>query len=150
MREALSLAQQGIVRRDGGPFGALVVIDDQIVGQGWNQVVARNDPTAHAEILAIRDACSRLGRFHLQEATLYSTCEPCPMCLAALHWARIGTLVYAAGGDDAKAVGFDDQIIRERLEQPLKSSGLTVRRQSREKALELMRRWQQDQQKTRY
>ncbi len=89
MQAALDLARRGIEQRDGGPFGAVVVIDNKIVGRGWNQVVVRHDPTAHAEILAIRDACQRLSRFHLEDATLYSSCEPCPMCLAAVHWARI-------------------------------------------------------------
>jgi guanine deaminase len=144
MQQALDLAAKGIEQRDGGPFGALVVIHGEVVGEGWNQVVSRNDPTAHAEILAIRDACRQLGRFHLEDAVLYSTCEPCPMCLAALLWARIGTLVYAANGDDAAAVGFDDRVIRERLVLPLGSGGLAVRQQGREEALTLLRRWQQD------
>ena len=150
MRRALHLAAKGIEQRDGGPFGALVVIDDQILGEGCNQVVRRNDPTAHAEILAIRDACQRLGRFHLERATLYSTCEPCPMCLAALHWSRIETLVYAANGHDAETVGCDDRMIWRFMQSPVSSSGLTVRQENRQAAIELMRRWQQDQHKTRY
>jgi tRNA(Arg) A34 adenosine deaminase TadA len=150
MHQALGLAARGIEQGDGGPFGALVVIDGKVVGEGWNQVVRRNDPTAHAEILAIRDACRRLGRFHLEDAVLYATCEPCPMCLAALCWARIETLVYAADGDDAAAAGFSDRIIRQALQLPLESSDLEVRSLLREDALALIERWRQNPYKTSY
>ncbi len=119
MQEALKLARQGIEQRHGGPFGAVVVYAGEIVGRGWNQVVLQQDPTAHAEILAIRDACHRLGRFHLEEASLYTSCEPCPMCLSAAYWARLQTIVYAADAGDAAAIGFDDSLIKQFLQQPL-------------------------------
>lgn len=150
MQEALRLARQGIEQRDGGPFGAVVVIDNEIVGQGWNQVVVRSDPTAHAEILAIRDACNRLGHFHLDGATLYSSCEPCPMCRAAVHWARIKTLVFAADAEDAASIDFSDKIINQALQCPIEESGIKLRRQMQDEALELFRQWQQDPDKVRY
>ncbi|MDJ0807331.1 MAG: nucleoside deaminase [Gammaproteobacteria bacterium] len=150
MLEALRLARQGVEQRHGGPFGAVVVVDDEILGRGWNQVVARNDPTAHAEILAIRDACARLGQFHLERASLYSTCEPCPMCLAATHWARIGTLVFAADAEDAARLGFHDKAIMQKMHKPLPLSGIQVRRIMQDSAQELFELWQADQAKTPY
>ncbi len=150
MQEALKLAKQGIEQRHGGPFGAVVVIDEEIIGRGWNAVVLRNDPTAHAEILAIRDACSRMGRFHLEEASLYTTCEPCPMCLAAIHWAKIGSLVFAADAEDAARLGFHDKAIMQKMHRPLPQSGIRVRRMMRDAARELFELWQADQGKTPY
>ena len=150
MQEALRLARSGIEQRHGGPFGALVVIGDEIVGRGWNQVVFRNDPTAHAEILAIREACSRRHHFHLEDATLYSTCEPCPMCLAAIHWARIETVVYAADAADAARLGFQDEAIRLALRESMAKSSITVRRLLQDSALEVFERWRNDQGKVPY
>ena len=150
MQEALTLARQGISQGHGGPFGALVVLAGEIVGRGWNQVVLQKDPTAHAEILAIRDACQRLGRFHLEDAVLYSTCEPCPMCLSAVYWARIPTLVYAANAGDASAIGFDDRRIKQFLSQPLSKGKIQIRRTLQQEALEIFRQWEQDPDKVRY
>jgi tRNA(Arg) A34 adenosine deaminase TadA len=115
MAEAIRLAAEGVRRGDGGPFGAVVVRDGEIIGRGWNQVVAARDPTAHAEILAIRDACRRVGDFRLTGAELYTSCAPCPMCLAAAYWARLAAVWYAAEGGDVEACGFDDLRIREQL-----------------------------------
>ncbi len=142
MQQALALAARGIEQGHGGPFGALVVVDDQVVGRGWNQVIHRNDPTAHAEVIAIREACETLGRFHLPEATLYATCEPCPMCLGAIYWSHIGQLVYAATAEDAAAVGFDDHRIRQALRQPLQSQQLQLHQRQREASQVLFRLWQ--------
>ncbi len=150
MREALNLASAGIRQRHGGPFGAVVVIGDEIVGRGWNQVVVKNDPTAHAEMLAIRDACSRLGHFHLNEATLYTSCEPCPMCLSAAYWARIDAIVYAADANDAAAIGFDDGQIKQAIQLPFISGNIPVRQLMRDKALKLFQQWDEDPEKTRY
>ncbi len=108
MKEAVSEAAVGVAAGHGGPFGAVVVKDGAIVGRGHNEVLHRNDPTAHAEVQAIREACAFLGSPDLAGCTLYATCEPCPMCLAAIHWARLDRLVYAATKDDAAAAGFDD------------------------------------------
>jgi guanine deaminase len=109
LREAIRLSLEKMRGNEGGPFGAVVVRDGQIVGRGWNKVTSTNDPTAHAEVVAIRDACSRLNTFSLAGCDLYTSCEPCPLCLAAAYWARLGHIYYAANGDDAAAVGFDDR-----------------------------------------
>lgn len=108
--EALAIASDSI-KHSGGPFGALVVKDDQIIAIGANAVVKTNDPTAHAEIVAIRRACQKLKTYQLKGYTLYSSCEPCPMCLSALYWARIDALYFALSRDDAAAIGFDDAFI---------------------------------------
>lgn len=111
LREAIRLSIEKMEAGEGGPFGALVVRDGRIVGVGWNRVTSTSDPTAHAEIVAIRDACARLGTFSLAECELYASCEPCPMCLAAIYWARIERLYYAATREDAAGAGFDDSRI---------------------------------------
>ena len=115
LREAIRLSIDKMEAGQGGPFGALVVREGEIVGVGWNRVTSANDPTAHAEIVAIRDACARLGAFSLPGCALYSSCEPCPMCLAALYWARIERLYYAATREDAAGAGFDDSWIYDEI-----------------------------------
>ena len=114
LREAIELGRVGMLRGDGGPFGAVVVVEGKVVGRGCNQVLRTNDPTAHAEVVALRDATSRLGRFHLTDAEIFASCEPCPMCLGAIAWARIPRLVYGATRTDAERGGFSDaEIYRE-------------------------------------
>ncbi len=115
---AVALARRNLDSGDGGPFGAVIVDAGRVIGEGANQVLRCNDPTAHAEIVAIRAACAAAGAFHLEGATLYSSCEPCPMCLAAAHWARIGRIVYAAGRADAAAIGFLDADLYRLFEHP--------------------------------
>lgn len=109
MMRAIELARVGMRRGDGGPFGAVIVKDGKIVGEGWNQVLARNDPTAHGEVMAIRDACARLGTFVLDGCEIHTTGQPCPMCLGAIYWARLRAIHYGFGIDDAAALGFDDR-----------------------------------------
>lgn len=121
LERAIALGLEGMRRGDGGPFGAVIVLDDLVVAEEWNRVLGTNDPTAHAEIEAIRAACASLGRYHLDGATLYSSCEPCPMCLAALYWARIGTVYYAATRADAAAAGFADEHLYHELGRPPES-----------------------------
>lgn len=150
MREAIALARQGIEAHDGGPFGAIIVMDDEIIGRGWNRVIASNDPTAHAEINAIRDASQHLGRFHLQGATLYTSCEPCPMCLSAAYWAKIEAIVYAADERDAAAIGFDDLVIRKALQQPIGARQMASRQILRDESLSLLEQWSADPRKVRY
>lgn len=108
MRRAIELARQGMNSGAGGPFGAVIVKDGSIVGEGWNRVVATNDPTAHGEVSAIRDACSKLGTFSLEGCEIHTTGQPCPMCLGAIHWARIGRIYYGFRIEDAARIGFDD------------------------------------------
>ena len=115
LREAIRLSIDKMEAGEGGPFGALVVREGQIVGVGWNRVTSTNDPTAHAEVVAIRDACTRLATFSLAECDLYASCEPCPMCLATLYWARIERLYYAATREDAAGAGFGDSRIYDEI-----------------------------------
>jgi len=118
MREAARLALRGVARNQGGPFGALVVRDGQVVGRGFNRVIATNDPTAHAEVVAIRQACRKLKTFALSGCEIYASCEPCPMCLSAIHWARIDRVWYACGREDAARAGFDDALLYAQIPKP--------------------------------
>jgi len=111
LARAVALSRTHMEAGEGGPFGALVVRDGRVLSEGWNLVTSANDPTAHAEIVAIRRACEEAGAFHLEGATLYTSCEPCPMCLAAAYWARLARVVYANTRDQAAAAGFDDAFI---------------------------------------
>ena len=115
LQRAVQLAIKGMRANRGGPFGCLVVKEEEIIGRGVNSVTSTNDPTAHAEIAAIRDACRHLGSFQLSGCTIYSSCEPCPMCLGAIYWARPEQLFYAATRQDAAAAGFDDDMIYREL-----------------------------------
>ena len=108
----------GAAAGTGGPFGAVIVCEGRIVGRGQNRVTSTNDPTAHAEVVALREACTALSRFHLAGATLYASCEPCPMCLAAAYWAHIERIVFACTRDDAAAIGFDDAFLYRELVAP--------------------------------
>ncbi len=118
LREAIALAVANVHAGTGGPFGALVVRGGEVIGRGTNRVTSSHDPTAHAEVVAIREACARLGTHTLAGAVLYASCEPCPMCLAAAHWARIERLCFAAGREDAAAAGFDDELLYRELQLP--------------------------------
>jgi guanine deaminase len=119
LQQAIALATANVKSGKGGPFGAVIVFEDKVVSTGVNTVVAANDPTAHAEVNAIRTACHRVSNFRLDDCILFASCEPCPMCLAATYWARIPALYYAASKDDASVAGFDDgQIWREMMTKP--------------------------------
>ena len=128
MRRAIALSQAHMQAGDGGPFGAVVVRNGVVVGEGWNQVTSANDPTAHAEVMAIRDACARLGVFSLAGCELYTSCEPCPMCLAAAYWARIDRLYFANTRDDAASIGFDDAFLYGEIGKPLPAQALPIHR----------------------
>lgn len=143
MREAIRLAAEGVRQGDGGPFGAVVVRSGEIIGRGWNRVVADHDPTAHAEINAIRDACRRLRDFHLPDCELYSVCEPCPMCLAATYWARLGRVWYGATAADAAAIGFDDSRIHRQIRLPEERRLLPHDQLLRDEALAVFRLWRE-------
>lgn len=125
LAEAIALAEQS-VERGGGPFGALVVKDGEVIGHGSNSVTLLNDPTAHAEVSAIRQACQTINDFSLEGATLYASCEPCPMCLAAIYWARLERVVYAATREQAAEVGFDDGVIAREMTLPLEQRQLVM------------------------
>ena len=117
MRQAIQLAMDNI-KNGGGPFGAVIVKDGEVIATGVNRVTKNNDPTAHAEVTAIRQACEKLGTFSLEGCDIYASCEPCPMCLGAIYWARLDHLYYGANKHDAAAAGFDDQFIYEEIELP--------------------------------
>ncbi len=141
MREAVSLGREGMAKDGGGPFGAVVVCAEQIVGRGHNQVTQLNDPTAHAEVMAIREACRSLGRFELRGCHLYTSCEPCPMCLAAIYWARLEKVYYACTRHDAAEIGFNDNFIYEQLPLEIAQRSLPMEQIARESSLGLFREW---------
>jgi len=130
MQRALDLALERMRANQGGPFGAVIVRNGEIVAEGWNEVTSSNDPTAHAEVMAIRRACAKLGTFDLTGCEIYASCEPCPMCLGAIYWARFRTLYFANTRQEAAAVGFDDEFIYREvpLDPPARSiPGITLR-----------------------
>ncbi len=150
MRRAIALSHERMEAGDGGPFGAVIVRDGAIVAEGWNQVTSENDPTAHAEIVAIRRACVALDNFVLDDCEIYTSCEPCPMCLSAIYWARLRRLYYGNSKDDAAGIGFDDAYLyREVGLAPGERSVPTVRLLADE-ALEAFRAWEAKPDKTAY
>jgi len=142
MREAIRISIAKMRANCGGPFGAVVVRNGRIVGRGWNQVTSTNDPTAHAEVTAIRDACQRLKSFQLDDCELYASCEPCPMCLSAIYWARIERLFFAAARQDAAAAGFDDEFLYREIPLPFDRRKLATSQVLREDALPAFAEWQ--------
>lgn len=150
MRRAIELSRRNIQSGAGGPFGAVIVKNGQIVGEGWNKVTSTNDPTAHAEVEAIRDACKNLGAFELKDCELYTSCEPCPMCLAATYWARIGSIYFGNNRADAAAVQFDDDFLYQEISKPLESRTVPIRPLLREEALTVFVEWTAKLDKIRY
>ena len=150
MRRAIALAQIGVDKGAGGPFGAVVVKNGEIVGEGYNQVTSTNDPTAHAEVVAIRNACLKLESFQLDECVLYTSCEPCPMCLGAIYWARPKQIFFAATHTDAAAVGFDDSFIYEEIKRPVEERKITSTNLLRDEGLTIFENWANKTDKTEY
>ena len=142
MREALRLSAEKMRRGHGGPFGAVVVRNDKIVGRGWNQVTSSNDPTAHAEVVAIREACRRLKTFVLHDCVLYTSCEPCPMCLAAAYWARIPKMFYGNTRADAARIAVDDDAIYQELALPIPRRKMVMTRLQPREARGAFRVWE--------
>ena len=128
LRRAIALADASVATREGGPFGAVIVRDGRIVGEGANRVTTGHDPTAHAEIVAIRDACRRLANFSLEGCVIYTSCEPCPMCLSAIYWARLSRIVYGNTREDAARIGFDDELIYREVALAMNERSLPARR----------------------
>jgi guanine deaminase len=141
MRRAIALAKENVRKRQGGPFGAVIVRGDQVIAEGANLVTTRNDPTAHAEVVAIRRACEALGHFELRDCALYTSCEPCPMCLGAIYWARIGKLYFACTREDAAEAGFDDRFIYDQIPLAPEDRNFPASRLLREEGLEAFRVW---------
>lgn len=141
MREAVRLGIEGMRNNEGGPFGCVIVKDDEIVGRGCNRVITATDPTAHAEIVAIRDACSNLNNFQLEGCELYTSCEPCPMCMGAIYWARPKKVYYANTREDAANIGFDDHAIYEELEKNINNRKMPMQNIGREDAIKMFEEW---------
>ena len=141
LRLAIDASRSGMDRGDGGPFGCVIVKDGTVVGAGNNRVTSTNDPTAHAEVVAIRDACDKLDDFQLAGCTIYTSCEPCPMCLGAIYWARPDRVVFAATREDAAEAGFDDQLIYDELPLPPDKRKFPMERMMREEAKEVFNAW---------
>jgi tRNA(Arg) A34 adenosine deaminase TadA len=150
MRRAIELAQSGVDSNQGGPFGCVIVRDGEIVGEGCNRVPSTNDPTAHAEIVAIREACNNLHTFQLDGCTVYTSCEPCPMCLGAIFWARPVAVFIAGTRDDAAAAGFDDEFFYSELEKPNEERMLKMHSLLRSEAQQVFRNWSNKLDKTEY
>jgi guanine deaminase len=142
MTRAIQLSIDNVHSGRGGPFGAVVVKDGTIIAEGTNLVTSTNDPTAHAEVLAIREACSRLGVFDLEGCEIYSSCEPCPMCLAAIYWSRLSRIYFANSDADASKIGFDDSLIYRELAQPPAQRRIPMIQMMREEALAAFRAWE--------
>jgi len=142
MARAIQLSIDNVNSGRGGPFGAVVVKDGAIIAEGMNLVTYTNDPTAHAEMLAIREACKKLGAFDLEGCEIYSSCEPCPMCLGAIYWARLSRIYFANADADASKIGFDDSLIYRELAQPHSQRKIPMIQMMREQALAAFRAWE--------
>ena len=143
MQEAIALSRMGVTGNEGGPFGCVIVKGDEVVGRGYNKVTSTNDPTAHAEVVAIRDACKNLGTFQLEGCEVYTSCEPCPMCMGAIYWARPKIVYYANNRADAANIGFDDSMIYDELNCEMHQRRLPIVSLSREAALKVFEEWQE-------
>ncbi len=150
MARAIELSIENVRSGRGGPFAAVVVKDGKVIAEGTNRVTATNDPTAHAEVVAIRQACQALGSFQLAGCEIYTSCEPCPMCLGAIYWARPARVYYANSAQDAAAIGFDDAFILRDICLPIPQRSLAIAQMMREEALEAFRLWQQSPNKIKY
>ena len=149
MKRAIELSVESI-NKGGGPFGCVIVKDGKIVAEGSNKVTSTNDPTAHGEIVAIRDACKKLNDFNLQGSELYSTCEPCPMCLSAIYWARINKIYYANTREDARKIDFDDSLIYSEFKKNINERKIPMIQTMRNEALEAFQLWEKKTDKVKY
>jgi len=150
MARAIEISLENVLSGRGGPFGAVVVQGGAIIAEGVNQVTSTNDPTAHAEVVAIREACRKLGLFELKDCELYTSCEPCPMCLGAIYWARPARVYFGNTANDAAKIGFDDSLIYHETAKPHSERKIPMIPLMREKALEAFRAWEQKGDKTLY
>lgn len=150
MQEAILLSGQSIYKNEGGPFGCVIVKGNEIVGRGYNKVTSHNDPTAHAEVEAIRDACKNLNSFQLQDCEIYTSCEPCPMCLGAIYWARPKIVYFANNRQDAADIGFDDSMIYEEMKSPIEERKIPIKNLGREEAIKIFEAWKNKPDKTEY
>tara|TARA_B100000809_G_C14807097_1_gene412416 strand:+ start:127 stop:591 length:465 start_codon:yes stop_codon:yes gene_type:complete len=149
MLRAIALSIES-VKTGGGPFGSIIVKDDKIISEGFNKVTLTNDPTAHGEIVAIRDACKKLNNFNLKGSELYSTCEPCPMCLSAIYWARIDKISYANTREDARKIDFDDSLIYSEFKKNINERKIPMIQMMRNEALKAFELWDKKTDKVKY
>lgn len=150
MDEAIKSAIGGVNNNEGGPFGCVIVKDGQIIGRGNNKVTSSNDPTAHAEVEAIRDACKHLNSFQLTDCIIYTSCEPCPMCLGAIYWARPSKVYYGCDKKDAADIGFDDDFIYKELQVPNMKKLISFEQLGKDKAMALFNAWDNKEDKVKY
>ncbi|MEG1555308.1 MAG: nucleoside deaminase [Bacteroidales bacterium] len=150
MEEAIALSRLCLETGQGGPFGAIVVKDGKVVGRGHNMVTALHDPTAHAEVMAIRDACKNLNTFQLEGCEIYTSCEPCPMCLGAIYWARPSKFYFAANKHDAANAGFDDSFIYKELEIPYRNRKIPAEQYEQSEANRVFQEWISFEKKIKY
>jgi len=150
MKMAIELSHLGHRTDKGGPFGAIVVKGDEVVGRGYNQVTSSNDPTAHAEVVAIRDACKNLNTFQLEGCEIYASCEPCPMCLGAIYWARPDKIYFANTREDAAAIGFDDSMIYEEMKKQMNERKIPIIQIGQDLAIKAFHEWKEKEDKKEY
>lgn len=150
IKRAIELSKKGMDNNAGGPFGALVVKNGEIIAEGYNKVTSSNDPTAHAEVVAIREACEKLNSFQLEDCVIYTSCEPCPMCLGAIYWARPKAVFYACTKEDAAEIGFDDQFIYEEIETDIGNRKIKFINLNREEGKEVFKNWEAKESRTDY
>lgn len=150
MQEAVNTALKGMHNNEGGPFGCVIVKDERIVGRGNNKVTSTNDPTAHAEIIAIREACKNLNSFQLDGCEIYTSCEPCPMCLGAIYWARPDSVYYGSNQSDAANIGFDDEFIYKEIPLPFEQRSIPFVQLARDIAIEAFKEWTKKEDKIEY
>ena len=141
MKRAIELSRVNMQTDAGGPFGAVIVREGRIIGEGWNKVTSTNDPTAHAEVEAIRDACKKISNFDLSSCEIYTSCEPCPMCLAAIYWARISKIYFANTRADAAAIQFDDEFLYGEMVKPLGDRKIPIEPLMRSEAIAVFKEW---------
>lgn len=150
MQRAIELSKKGMDNLAGGPFGALIVKDGEIIAEGYNQVTSTNDPTAHAEMVVIREACKKLNSFQLEDCVIYTSCEPCPMCLGAIYWARPKAVFYACTKEDAAAIDFDDHFIYEELDKDIEDRRIRFINLKREDGKKVFDQWHTKMERTKY
>jgi guanine deaminase len=150
MKEAIRLSIENVISGIGGPFGAVVVKNGKIIASGTNRVTSDNDPTAHAEVVAIRNACKELGSFQLEDCEIYTSCEPCPMCLAAIYWARPSKVYFGNTKEDAAAINFDDHFIYEQIDLPLDKRNIPMKQLMKEEAIRAFQIWKEKKDRIEY
>jgi guanine deaminase len=150
MKKAIQLSQENMQKGAGGPFGAVIVKNGKVIGEGWNKVTSTNDPSAHAEVVAIREACKSINHFDLSGAEIYTSCEPCPMCLSAIYWARIDKIYYANTRQDAADIDFDDDFLYQEIPKDIKDRKVPMIQCCHDEALGVFKEWQNKQDKIPY